>query len=156
MFGFGPTSKNSSKKENAWNLLNAELARNRIRYTVGALIHQGSLKSSITDRYHQLKEFGIGGQTLYKYLDLWHPDHINKASSTNKLLQTKVSLVKLLDRDVKNSKGSNDLSALEKTRIARDMRLGRSLGHKKATDRLPEWEFDQVDRGSQKGRSRSV
>jgi hypothetical protein len=85
--GFGSTSKDSSREGNAWNLLNAELARDRIRYAVEALTHQSSLKSSITDRYHQLKEFGIGGQTLYKYLALWHPEHINKTTDTNKLSQ---------------------------------------------------------------------
>jgi len=154
--GFGSTSRDSSKEGNAWNLLNAELARDRIRYTVEALTHQDSLRSSITDRYHQLKEFGIGGQTLYKYLDLWHPEHINKTTDTNKLFQARVSLVKALDRDVKSSKGSSKRSALEKTKIARDTRLGKGLGHNKAADRLPAWEFDQVDRGSQKGRSRSV
>ncbi len=154
--GFGSTSKDSSKEGNSWNLLNAELARDRIRFAVEALTHQGSLKSSITDRYLQLKEFGIGGETLYKYLDLWHPDHLNKLRNRDKSLNTQTSLVDAVDRDTRVSKGSSDRLPPESPEIARDTRLGKGLGHDKATDRLPAWEIDRVDRVSQKGRSRSV
>ena len=91
--GFGSTPKDPKSEGNAWNLLNAELARDRIRYAVEALNNQGSLKSSITDRYLQLKEFGIGGETLYKYLDLWHPEHLNKLRDRDKSLSIQTSLV---------------------------------------------------------------
>lgn len=154
--GFGSTSKDSSKEGNSWNLLNAELARDRIRFAIEALTHQRSLKSSITDRYLQLKEFGIGGETLYKYLDLWHPEHLNKLRDRDKSLNTQISLVDVVGRDTRVSKGSSDRLPSESPEIARDTRLGKGLGHDKAADRLPAWEFDRVDRVAQKGRSRSV
>ena len=154
--GFGATSKKSETEGNAWNLLNAELARDRIRYAIEALTHQESLKSSITDRYLQLKEFGIGGQTLYKYLDLWHPGHLNKLRDKDKSLNTQISLVDTVDRDIRVSKGSSDRLPSESPKIARDTRLGKGLGHDKATDRLPAWEFDRVDPKRKRVRSRSV
>ena len=154
--GFGPTTKDSPKEGNAWNILNAELARDRIRYAVEALGHQRSLKSSITDRYLQLKGFGIGGQTLYKYLDLWHPERLNTPETKDKSLSTQKSLVQALDRDVNTDKGLSDQLPLESAEIDRDIRLGNGLRHSKATDRLPAWEFDRVDRVNQKSRSRSV
>ena len=49
--GVGSTPKDSKTEGNAWNLLNAEFACDRIRYAVEALNNQSSLKSSITDRY---------------------------------------------------------------------------------------------------------
>ena len=154
--GFRATSKKSETEGNAWNLLNSELARDRIRYAVEALTHQESLESSITDRYHQLKEFGIGGQTLYKYLDLWHPDHLNRLRDRDKSLKKQTSLVDAVDRDTGVSKGSSDRLPSESPEIARDTRLGKGLGHDKATDRLPAWELDRVDPRRKRMRSRSV
>ena len=154
--GFGSAPKNSKTEGNAWNLLNAELARDRIRYAIDALTHQGSLKSSITDRYLQLKEFGIGGETLYKYLDLWHPEHLNKLRNRDKSLNTQISLVDAVDRDTRVSKGSSDQLPSESPEIARDARLGGGLGHDKAADRLPAWESDRGDLRRKRGRSRSV
>ena len=154
--GVGSTPKDSKTEGNAWNLLNAEFTRNRIRYAVEALNNQSSLKSSITDRYLRLKEFGIGGETLYKYLDLWHPEHLNKLRGRDKSLSTQISLVDAVDRDARVSKGSSDRIAPDNPEIARDARLGKGLRHDKAADRLPAWEFDRVDRVGQKGRSRSV
>jgi hypothetical protein len=153
--GVGSTPKDSKSEGNAWNLLNAELARDRIRYTVEMLTHTDELKSCITDRYLQLKKFGIGGETLYKYLELWHPDHLNTAKGKDKSAQIQKSLVGPLARDTNNHKGSSDQIAPDNPEIARDTSLGKGLGRIKATDRLPAWESDRVDPRRKRGRSRS-
>jgi hypothetical protein len=153
--GFGSASKDSKAEGNAWNLLNAELARDRIRYAIEALTNQDALKTGITDRYNQLKSFGIGGETLYKYPELWHPDHLNISSASDKSPHTQRSLVGALGRDTKIDKGLGDRLPSESLAIARDARLCKGLGHGKATDRLPAWENDRVDPSGKRVRSRS-
>jgi hypothetical protein len=142
--GFGSASKNSSKDGNSWNQLNAELARDRIRYAIEALTNQDALKTGITDRYNQLKSFGIGGETLYKYLDLWHPEHLNISPSPNKLPNTQKSLVGSAGRDTNNYKGFNDRSAPDNPEIARDIALDKALRDFKSYDRLPAWQGDRA------------
>jgi len=78
---------------------------------------------------------------------------IDKLRDKDKSLNTQISLVNVIARDARVSKGSSDRLPSESREIARDTRLGKGLGHEKATDRLPAWEFDRV---AQKGRSRSV
>jgi hypothetical protein len=154
--GFGSSSKKSESEGNAWNLLNAELARDRIRFAIEALTHTDELKTGITDRYLQLKEFGIGGQTLYKYLDLWHPEHFNISPSPQKSIDTQRSLIGVVDRDLRINKGLSDREPSKSLEIARDTRLDKGLSHGKAPDRLPAWEDDRASRRRRLLRSRSV
>lgn len=154
--GFGSSSKRSESEGNAWNLLNAELARDRIRYAIEALTNQDALKTGITDRYNQLKSFGIGGETLYKYLELWHPEHLNISPSPNKSPNTQRSLVGAVGRDTNNDKGFSDRSAPDNPEIARDSAVGKALGNHNGYDRHPAWTIDRGDPRRKRVRSRSV
>ena len=113
-------SEDPVSEGNAWNLLNAELARDRIRYAVKTLSEQGVLSVNITSRYHQLKDCGIGGETLYKYLELWHPNHLNMITVEEKSSQAMSSLIAARERDANLSNGLNDRKYLESCLKARD------------------------------------
>jgi hypothetical protein len=49
-------------------------ARERIRGAIASLLESNTLPSNATARYHVLTQtYGIGGGTLYRHKDLWHP-----------------------------------------------------------------------------------
>ncbi len=57
-----------------WNQEQASAARERIRQAIADLLTQGALPASATARFHALIRYGIGGSTLYRHRDLWHPN----------------------------------------------------------------------------------
>ncbi|MGI0483997.1 hypothetical protein ACN4EK_01100 [Pantanalinema rosaneae CENA516] len=59
-----------------WNQEQSMGARERIRRAIADLLEQGNLPIGATARFHALTAFGIGGGTLYRHRDLWHPDHL--------------------------------------------------------------------------------
>jgi hypothetical protein len=61
---------------NAWNMLQLQLARLRIREAVTKLLDEGVLAFTTRERLEQLLEFGIASDTLYRHRDLWHPQDI--------------------------------------------------------------------------------
>ena len=60
----------------SWNQQQAQAARDRIRHAVTDLLNKNVLPSQITARKNAIKAYGIGGPTLKKYPELWHPDHL--------------------------------------------------------------------------------
>lgn len=63
----------------SWNQKQANDARTRIREAIAHLLNQGHLPSSTTARFKALVGMGIGGSTLYRHRDLWHPDCFKNA-----------------------------------------------------------------------------
>jgi hypothetical protein len=61
------------RSSNPWNQLQRELARDRIRYACYDLLDQDALPDGVLDRQNALKAYGIGSDTLYTNLELWHP-----------------------------------------------------------------------------------
>lgn len=59
-----------------WNQQQLESARDRIRRAIAELLEQGALPANATSRFQALVHHGIGGGTLYKHRDLWHPQHL--------------------------------------------------------------------------------
>ena len=57
-----------------WNQQQSESARERIRQAVTDLLKEGLLPSGATARFKVLTQCGIGGGSLYRHRDLWHPD----------------------------------------------------------------------------------
>lgn len=57
----------------SWNQQQAQGARDRIRQAVADLLSKNALPGQATARKNALKAYGIGGDTLEKYLELWHP-----------------------------------------------------------------------------------
>lgn len=58
----------------------ATTARERIRLAIASLLNDEKLPVTVSARFKLLtSQFHIGGQTLYKHKDLWHPDHLMDA-----------------------------------------------------------------------------
>ncbi|MGD1904759.1 MAG: hypothetical protein ACFB0C_02060 [Leptolyngbyaceae cyanobacterium] len=52
-------------------------AREKIRMAIATLLNEAQLPSKVGERFKLLaNRFHIGGATLYKHKDLWHPDHL--------------------------------------------------------------------------------
>lgn len=90
-------SKNSDLKDDrvrrSENRRNA--IRNKIHQVVQSLVDQGLLPAGITDRFHLLTNYQIGGSSLYKHKDLWHPEHIPVKDSFGNYPENSSSLLDL-------------------------------------------------------------
>lgn len=64
----------------SWNQEQALAARERIRQAIADLLTQGTLPAAATARFRALVGYGIGGSTLYRHRDLWHPNYFQVES----------------------------------------------------------------------------
>ena len=79
---FKATSEELEKaieKAPTWNQQRAELTRERIRSAIADLLETGSLPSNATARFKTLLDYKIGGGSLYRHRDLWHPNYLTEA-----------------------------------------------------------------------------
>ncbi len=60
-----------------WNQQQSEAARDRIRGAIADLLEKQNPPASIRDRFQALTQYGIGGGSLYKHRDLWHPQYFS-------------------------------------------------------------------------------
>lgn len=63
----------------SWNQQQQQAARVRITAAIQDLLHQNKLPATVTARFHALTVYGIGGSSLYRHRDLWHPIHLQLA-----------------------------------------------------------------------------
>jgi hypothetical protein len=63
-----------------WNQKQCQSARGRIRLAIADLLNQECLPATATARFTALVGYGIGGSTLYKHKDLWHPQYLDYSS----------------------------------------------------------------------------
>lgn len=68
-----PISSKSESRPSTWNIQRAEAARDRIVQAMQQLTNDGTLPEGATARFKVLTACGIGGSTLYRYRELWHP-----------------------------------------------------------------------------------
>ncbi len=61
-----------------WNQRQSESARERIRLAIADLLDKNELPSGATARFQLLVAYGIGGGSLYRHRDLWHPKYLVK------------------------------------------------------------------------------
>lgn len=59
-----------------WNQQQAEATRERIRQALADLLEKDCLPTAATARFHSLRSYRIGGGSLYRHRDLWHPKHL--------------------------------------------------------------------------------
>lgn len=59
-----------------WNQQQAVTARERIRSALAQMLETGTLPAHTTARFKALVTYGIGGSTLYRHRDLWHPQAV--------------------------------------------------------------------------------
>jgi hypothetical protein len=61
----------------SWNQRQSTAARERIRRAIADLLEKNSLPVQATARFRALLEYGIGGASLYRHRDLWHPSYFD-------------------------------------------------------------------------------
>jgi hypothetical protein len=59
-----------------WNQQQSEAARDRIRSAIAELLEKNTLPAKATARFQALLQHGVGGGSLYRHRDLWHPSHL--------------------------------------------------------------------------------
>jgi hypothetical protein len=77
-YGSSAIPDEKAGQEPDWNGQQSKEARERIKEALGRLLEGGRLPSGITDRFDALVEEGIGGSTLYRHKDLWHPKYLEE------------------------------------------------------------------------------
>lgn len=60
----------------SWNQQQSASARDRIRSAIADLLEKGILPSQATKRFKVLLQYRIGGGSLYRHRDLWHPQFL--------------------------------------------------------------------------------
>ncbi|BAU15969.1 hypothetical protein LEP3755_65360 (plasmid) [Leptolyngbya sp. NIES-3755] len=73
-----------------WNQQQSESARSKIRNAIADLLNNASLPSGATERFKKLLEYRIGGGSLYRHKDLWHPQFLTIESETSSITQQQV------------------------------------------------------------------
>lgn len=81
-------SSNSSQDANSltWNQRQAQAARERICQAIAHLLDQNALPAGATARFRALTQQGIGGSSLYRHRDLWHPCFLETSLIASKQL----------------------------------------------------------------------
>lgn len=59
-----------------WNQQQSEATRERIRKAIAELLENSALPAGATARFRILVSCGIGGGSLYRHRDLWHPNYL--------------------------------------------------------------------------------
>jgi hypothetical protein len=125
------TSIESTEPELSWNQQRSEDARNRIKAAIADLLNQSALPLKATDRFKKLLNYGIGGGSLYRHKDLWHPEFLNhdiRDSNKGKTLENNCHIpTNLLQLNDGNNNSSNALNHTEKNQLA--ITDGNSLQH---------------------------
>jgi hypothetical protein len=97
-----------------WNQQQSASARDRIRNAIADLLERGELPSQATQRFKALVQYKIGGGSLYRHRDLWHPEFLmtDSLGYLEELVQenSPQNLTSLLPGDGGNKAPSNHLS----------------------------------------------
>lgn len=67
----------------SWNQRQSAATRDRIRWAIANLLEKNSLPARPTARFQALLKFGIGGASLYRHRNLWHPNYFDIDSIQN-------------------------------------------------------------------------
>lgn len=81
------TTCSNSRSENpsidrltAWNQQQSQTTREKICSAIADLLESNRLPAKPTARFQALLRYGIGGASLYRHRDLWHPSESGKES----------------------------------------------------------------------------
>jgi hypothetical protein len=75
------------KQAPSWNQQRSATTRDRIRYALIDLLEHSTLPAKATARFQALLGYGIGGGSLYRHRDLWHPTHLENQLVENQALE---------------------------------------------------------------------
>jgi hypothetical protein len=65
----------------SWNQRRSAATRDRIRRAIADLLEKENLPARPTARFQSLLQYGIGGASLYRHRDLWHPEYFEMGSN---------------------------------------------------------------------------
>ncbi len=71
-----------------WNQQQSESARSKIRNAIADLLNKESLPSKATERFKKLLQYHIGGGSLYRHKDLWHPQFLSLETEESSITQS--------------------------------------------------------------------
>jgi hypothetical protein len=63
----------SKNTEPSWNQQQSQKTKDKIQAALKELSNKNELPELATARFNALRQFGIGGGSLYRYKELWHP-----------------------------------------------------------------------------------
>lgn len=112
----------------SWNQQQSELARDRIKVAIAGLLERDSLPARATARFKALVKSGIGGGSLYKHRDLWHPDHFGCFEQVD------------LNRQPESSRGNPDIIHNSQTSLLYEAGGDNALG-KGSDDLITDFEL---------------
>ena len=92
----------------SWNQQQSAAARDRIRGAIADLLEKNTLPSKATARFRSLLMYGIGGASLYRHRDLWHPKHLSDTQAAETNQQVSPSLFLGAGGDVLSNQDSGD------------------------------------------------
>jgi hypothetical protein len=96
----------------SWNQQQSDAARERIKLAVAQLLDMGTLPVRPTARFKALVQSGVGGGSLYRHRDLWHPDYFDShCLDHNQELEHQTSLLDRAGGDNLLLKDSSDLAS---------------------------------------------
>ncbi|MBD1909852.1 MULTISPECIES: hypothetical protein [unclassified Leptolyngbya] len=72
----GPELTAAIDQSPSWNQRQSAATRDRIRRAIADLLEQDKLPAKATARFQALLQYGIGGASLYRHRDLWHPNYL--------------------------------------------------------------------------------
>ena len=119
---------NSKNTEPSWNQQQSQKTQDKIQTALKELLDQNNLPEQATARFNTLRKFGIGGGSLYRYKELWHPlwkieeksphteeikieaSQIGNANATN--WHSSTSLLQDLDGNTNKTKDPGDLKSV--------------------------------------------
>ena len=71
----GKTEEKTEPEALNWNQQQVQKTKDKITQALAQLTETEQLPEQATARFNALREFGIGGGSLYRYKELWHPLH---------------------------------------------------------------------------------
>ncbi|MGF1537905.1 MAG: hypothetical protein ACFB4J_15685 [Elainellaceae cyanobacterium] len=96
-YGFSKTSKTAvdeAVEKRNWNQEQFSQTAEKIKAAVQDLIQTG-LPTGTTARFKALLTYGIGGGSLYRHKELWHPDYLSESFSSTSGRQSVETLVEI-------------------------------------------------------------
>lgn len=75
------TLSNAIDQSPSWNQQRSAATRDRIRHAIADLLEANCLPVKPTARFQALLKHGIGGASLYRHRDLWHPSYFETSTS---------------------------------------------------------------------------
>jgi hypothetical protein len=112
-YGTKATPQTKDDKTITYNQQRSEDARTRIKDAIADLLNRSALPIRATERFKSLLNYGIGGGSLYRHKDLWHPsflDSHNPIIDKPKDCHNPTNLLEAIDGNSNSNNTSSDTS----------------------------------------------